>query len=505
MPPRQLTRAEFDRLYVAVDTGKVFRQVSPKSSVCSDDSSGYDELEYRGCSGEISFALPQRGFLSDIGVLVAIKRFTRAAHDPRSQANLQNYVIPSLERVAKLPHPHISKIYSLCQVDGQLNVVMERGCGLSLFKELSVQQQRASPAYFWMLMSQICAAVHHLHGHGMVHRDLKPENIIIATDAPDASIGDRQVMLVDLDDTIPIHTRHDLVVSRNLVGTLPYVGPEVVHLYFQQNLDLAFVPCNLLSSDIWAIGCIAYSLLLGDVPISFPEVNGDIVKHMAFIIDQVQHHPDEWLQNLPRGLIGPDERLFLQGTLCVDPQQRWSSGQASAFAAERLRQFVPSTTLADMNRYLDAAENLVNSRSAWTSTAFPEIPPTKEHPAPERFAGAYAMRCAANQFVFCVQGPSIAAYEHQAPMNLIGPVVALEFACVSAPNLFKIVFWVQSPGSEKPVPCTNRSLVIFFGSIQGPEKARYVLYDCHAPFTVNCVADIVFSFLPGVWVPKMRW
>ncbi len=104
------------------------------------------------------------------------------------------------------------------------------------------------------LIAETCDAVHHAHQKGVVHRDLKPANILVTSD------GQPKV----LDFGIARITDSDLEATRGtsegeLLGTLPYMSPE------QVRGDPAAIDT---STDVYALGVLAYELLSGARPLA---------------------------------------------------------------------------------------------------------------------------------------------------------------------------------------------------------------------------------------------
>ncbi len=97
---------------------------------------------------------------------------------------------------------------------------------------------------------QIASALDAAHAKGIVHRDLKPENIIVQT-LPD---GGHHLTLIDFGIASVADSRTADEHKTRITGTFAYMAPE----------QFDGRPCA--ASDIYALGIIAFELLLGTAP-----------------------------------------------------------------------------------------------------------------------------------------------------------------------------------------------------------------------------------------------
>ena len=154
--------------------------------------------------------------------------------------------MPRARAAANLEHPNIIPIHEVGEpAEGQHYFSMKLVNGGNLKGQIS--RLVDDPLAAVEVMEQICRAVNHAHGSGLLHRDLKPSNILIDKGFP---------YITDFGLVKQIGSE-SLTQSGQLLGTPNYMSPEQ-----------AACRKELVSeaSDIYALGAMLYELLTGKPP-----------------------------------------------------------------------------------------------------------------------------------------------------------------------------------------------------------------------------------------------
>jgi serine/threonine-protein kinase len=168
---------------------------------------------------------------------VAIERFHREA-----------------EAAARLQSPHSVGVYDFgATEDGTLYIVMELLDGMDL--ESLVRREGPLPAPRVVhILRQVCESLDEAHASGLVHRDIKPANLHIGR------FGLRNDFVKVLDfglvtaATAPGAERQLVTAVGSVPGTPAYMAPEMI---LGDHVDGR--------ADLYALGCVAYFLLTGQL------------------------------------------------------------------------------------------------------------------------------------------------------------------------------------------------------------------------------------------------
>ena len=221
----------------------------------TDYQSGFEVAGYRieSVIGRGGMAVVYRAEDTRLGRKVALKVLTPVlAHNEQFQ---QRFIRES-RLAASLDHPNIVPIYEAGEADGQLFIAMRYVAGSDL-KGLLSQTGGLPLARLLRIFVQIGDALDAAHELGLVHRDVKPGNILVASTQERTGHGSfDHVYLTDFGLTKRTTSLSGaLTGTGHFLGTVDYVSPE----------QIQGAPVGP-STDIYALGCVLYECLTGQLP-----------------------------------------------------------------------------------------------------------------------------------------------------------------------------------------------------------------------------------------------
>jgi serine/threonine protein kinase len=192
-----------------------------------------------------------------------------------AEPDLQRRFVREVAIVEKLSHPNIVQHYDCGLAEDRIYFAMELVDSGTL-KDVLRQRGRLPWREAVECAMQICAALEHAHQIGVIHRDLKPANLFLAADGR-VKVGDFGLAR-DLSKT-------RLTLDGQTVGTCRYMPPE--QIAGEAELTGA--------TDLYALGCILYEMLVGQTPFD----GHTIVEIFEAHLNDAPQPPAELVRGLP--------------------------------------------------------------------------------------------------------------------------------------------------------------------------------------------------------------
>ncbi|MGQ0767141.1 MAG: protein kinase domain-containing protein [Gemmatimonadota bacterium] len=166
-----------------------------------------------------------------------------------------------IKTTANLQHPHILPLFDSGEVDGTVFYVMPYIEGESLRERLNRETQLPVDEAV-RIAREVADALDYAHRHGVVHRDIKPENVLL---------NDGRAIVADFGIALAV-SRSDgasrMTETGMSLGTPHYMSPE-------QAMGEREITAR---SDVYALGCIAYEMLVGEPPFTGPTAQAIVAR-----------------------------------------------------------------------------------------------------------------------------------------------------------------------------------------------------------------------------------
>jgi hypothetical protein len=233
---------------------------------------------------------------------------------------------------ASVDHPNVVPVYAAGEEEGHLYIAMRFVAGTDLDRLLRrdgpLPYRRAAE-----IVRQVAEALDAAHAAGLVHRDVKPANVLLSGD---------HVYLGDFGLTRTIDADAQLTDTDDRLGTVDFMSPEQLR---GRRTDAR--------SDVYALGCLLYALLVGTPPF-----------HRATAAATVSAHLEAPLPRVPAGLGVPAEfDAVLARALAKDPGERYpSAGDLGRAAVAAARGETPTEELRSVARGDAAPEDRPTTR-----------------------------------------------------------------------------------------------------------------------------------------------
>ncbi|CEF66638.1 Serine/threonine-protein kinase polo [Strongyloides ratti] len=262
------------------DRNKPQKEV-PLQIVDKKNGKVYNRGKYLGKGG---FARCYELIDNKIGEIVAGKVVPKALLTRKPQ---KDKMAQEIDIQKSLNHPHVVKMFDYFEDDDNVYILLEL-CPRRSLMELHKRRKTVTEPEARYFTKQIVDAVSYLHGRNVIHRDLKLGNLFLS-ELMDVKVGDFGLATV---------VESDGERKKTLCGTPNYIAPEM--------LDKRG---HSFEVDIWAIGCILYTLLVGRPPFETLSLKDTYsrIKTNSYVVPPI---------------VSSDAKQLIKNLLHADPAQR---------------------------------------------------------------------------------------------------------------------------------------------------------------------------------------
>eukprot|EP01125_Pyxidicula_operculata_P014993 TRINITY_DN5067_c0_g1_i1.p1 TRINITY_DN5067_c0_g1~~TRINITY_DN5067_c0_g1_i1.p1 ORF type:complete len:551 (-),score=71.04 TRINITY_DN5067_c0_g1_i1:806-2458(-) len=220
-----------------------------------------------------------------------------------------------------LKHPNVVRFHNYFEDEKFYYIILEM-CNQKTLRSLLKRRKTISEVETRFYLRQILDAVQHMHSKLIIHRDLKLDNIFL------------KEMVVKIGDFgLSVKLEHPNEKKTALCGTPNYISPEVLAK-----------TGHSFEVDIWAVGVIMYSLIIGTPPFETSKVS-----------ETYQRIRDNNYSFPPDSPISPEAKDLIVKLLHPEPYKRPTIPQIldHPFFADYIPSALPeySLTTSPMNEY----------------------------------------------------------------------------------------------------------------------------------------------------------
>ncbi|KAF4522207.1 hypothetical protein B566_EDAN007358 [Ephemera danica] len=265
--------------------------------------------------GRGAFGIAQLAKRRSDGSRVVLKRVELCEEDLQATAADGDKEVKAL---ATCRHPLVVRYFESFQHEDAVVIVMEYVPGGTLRAFLRRQLNLLDEQFVIRVLAQLVSALLHVHARRLLHRDLTSRNILLTCD-------NRVVKIADFGLSKMLSSRRSRATS--VVGTPEYMSPELCRG------ETYGAP-----SDVWALGCVLYELLMLRTPFQ-----ASTVPTLVLAILRGQY-PE------PSASFSHELRHLVSKILVPDPARRLTLKQVAASPSVALELIKLSTSLGAVVR-----------------------------------------------------------------------------------------------------------------------------------------------------------
>ncbi|XP_030047613.1 serine/threonine-protein kinase PLK4 isoform X2 [Microcaecilia unicolor] len=204
--------------------------------------------------GKGSFACVYRAKSVNTGLEVAIKMIDKKA---MHKVGMVQRVRSEVEIHCQLKHPSILELYNYFEDCNYVYLILEMCHNGEMSRCLKNRKKPFSEEEARHFMHQIVTGMLYLHSHGILHRDLTLSNLLLSSSM--------NIKIADFGLATQLKMPNEKHFT--MCGTPNYISPEI-----------ATRSAHGLESDVWSLGCMFYTFLVGRPPFDTDTVKNTLNK-----------------------------------------------------------------------------------------------------------------------------------------------------------------------------------------------------------------------------------